>query len=175
MILIRWGYGLQSLLTDYHFNAMAKVMLVGSLLLTYAYVWEAFGPIYGSDVADKTEFFHRMFGFTAPAFWAEKILNSIVPQLLWFPAVRRNKTLLFLISLGVIVGMWLERYMFVISSLEHNYVPSSWGYFFPTLWDWAALAGTIGLFLTLFFTLLRIVPIISMSEVRVLVEKERAR
>jgi Ni/Fe-hydrogenase subunit HybB-like protein len=175
MILIRWGYGLQNLLTEYHFNAMAKVMLVGSLLLTYAYVWEAFGPIYGSDVADKAEFFHRMFGFTGPAFWAEKILNSIIPQLLWFPRVRRSKLLLFLISGGVIVGMWLERYMFTTSSLEHNYMPSYWGHYFPTLWDWAALAGTIGLFLTLFLVLLRIVPIVSMSEVRELVARERPR
>jgi Ni/Fe-hydrogenase subunit HybB-like protein len=165
-ILVRWGYGLQDILTAYHLNAMAKVMLTGSLLLTYAYIWEGFGPIYGSDVAEKTEFFGRMFGFTAPAFWAEKILNSIIPQLLWFPAVRRSQILLFLISGGVIVGMWLERYMFTISSLHLNYMPSYWGYYFPTLWDWAALAGTIGLFLTLFFLFLRFVPIVSLSEVR---------
>ena len=165
-ILVRWGYGLQDVLTGYHLNAMAKVMLVGSLMLTYAYVWEAFGPIYGSDIAERTEFFDRMFGFTAPAFWAEKTLNSIIPQLLWFPAVRRSQILMFLISGGVIVGMWLERYMFTISSLHRNYMPSMWGDYYPTLWDWAALAGTIGLFLTLFFLFLRFVPIVSMSEVR---------
>jgi molybdopterin-containing oxidoreductase family membrane subunit len=67
-ILVRWGYSLQNVLTEYHFNAMAKVMLVGSLMLCYAYVWEAFGPLYGSDVADKTESYQRMFGFTAPLF-----------------------------------------------------------------------------------------------------------
>jgi Ni/Fe-hydrogenase subunit HybB-like protein len=165
-ILVRWGYGMQDILTGYHLNALAKVMLVGSLLLTYAYVWEAFGPIYGSDVAERTEYLDRVFGFTAPAFWAEKVLNSIIPQLLWLPMVRRSQLLLFLISGGVIVGMWLERYMFTISSLHRNYIPSYWGDYYPTLWDWAALAGTIGLFLTLFFLFLRFVPIVSMSEVR---------
>ena len=174
-ILVRWGYGLEDLLTEYHLNALAKVMLVGSVMLAYAYLWEAFGPIYGSDVAEKTEFFHRMFGFTAPAFWAEKTLTVIIPQLLWLPLVRRSQILLFIISGGVIVGMWLERYVFTTSSLEHNYMPSYWGYYFPTLWDWAALAGTIGLFLTLFFLFLRFVPIISMSEVRELIEEKRSK
>ena len=173
-ILVRWGYGLRDVLTEYHMNAMAKVMLVGSLLLAYAYVWEAFGPLYGSNVAEKTEFFHRILGFTAAPFWSEKILTVVVPQLLWFPFVRRNLVLLFLISGGIVVGMWQERYVFVIGSLAHNYMPSSWGEYFPTVWDWAALAGTIGLFLTLFFLFLRFVPIVSLAEVREIVDEERS-
>ena len=74
-ILVRWGYSLQNVLTGYHLNAMAKVMLVGSVMLGYAYVWEAFGPIYGSDVAERAQFFESMFGFTRPCFWA-KILST---------------------------------------------------------------------------------------------------
>jgi molybdopterin-containing oxidoreductase family membrane subunit len=174
-ILVRWGYGLQDVLTEYHLNALAKVMLVGSLMLTYAYVWEAFGPIYGSDVAAKTEFFHRIFGFTAPAFWSEKCLTVIIPQLLWAPVVRRNQILLFLISAGIIVGMWQERYVFTISGLAYNHMPSYWGVFYPTFWDWAALAGTIGLFLTMFFLFLRFVPIVSLAEVREIVEDEKLK
>jgi Ni/Fe-hydrogenase subunit HybB-like protein len=173
-ILVRWGYGLQDVLTEYHMNAMAKVMLVGSLLLTYAYIWEAFGPLYGSSVAEKTEFYRRIFGFTAMPFWSEKILTVVVPQLLWFPLVRRNLVLLFLISAGIIVGMWQERYVFVIGSLEHNHMPSYWGVYFPTFWDWAALAGTIGLFLTLFFLFLRFAPIVSLAEVREIVEEKQS-
>lgn len=170
-LVIRWGYGLQDILTAYHVNALAKVVLVGSLLLAYAYIWEAFGPIYGSGVADKTEFYRRMFGFTAAPFWLEKILTVIIPQALWFPAVRRNQLALFLICSGIIVGMWLERYVFTVASLAHNSIPSYWGIFFPTFWDWAALAGTIGLFLTTFLLLVRFVPIVSMSEVRELIEE----
>jgi Ni/Fe-hydrogenase subunit HybB-like protein len=173
-ILVRWGYGLQDVLTEYHLNAMAKVVLVGSLMLGYAYVWEAFGPIYGSDAAEKTEFYQRIFGFAAPVFWSEKILTVVIPQLLWFPAVRRNVLLLLMISGGIILGMWQERYVFTISSLAHNSIPSYWGQFYPTVWDWAALAGTIGLFLTLFFLFIRFVPIISMSEVREIIEEEKS-
>ncbi len=174
-ILVRWGYSLQKVLTEYHFNALAKLMLVGSLMLCYAYVWEAFGPLYGGNVADKTESYQRMFGFTAPLFWSEKILTVVIPQLLWFPAVRRSQLLLFLISGGIIVGMWQERIMFTTASLEHNHIPSYWGHFYPTFWDWAALAGTIGLFLTMFFLFLRFAPIISLAEVREIIEQEKPR
>lgn len=174
-IMVRWGYGLRDVLTGYHLNALAKVMLVGSVMLAYAYVWEAFGPIYGSDVAERTEFFQRIFGFTAPIFWSEKILTVVIPQLLWLPLVRRSQLLLFMISGGIIVGMWQERFMFVTASLEHNSIPSYWGVFYPTLWDWAALAGTIGLFLTMFFLFLRFAPIVSMTEVREVVEQERSK
>jgi molybdopterin-containing oxidoreductase family membrane subunit len=174
-ILVRWGYSLQNVLTEYHLNALAKVMLVGSVMLGYAYVWEAFGPIYGSDVAARTEFFQRMFGFTAPLFWSEKMLTVVIPQLLWLPLVRRNQSLLFLISGGIIVGMWQERFMFTTASLEHNSMPSYWGVFYPTLWDWAALAGTIGLFLTMFFLFLRFAPIVSIAEMREVVEQEKSK
>jgi molybdopterin-containing oxidoreductase family membrane subunit len=174
-ILVRRGYHLEDVITGYHFNALGKVMLVGSLLLAYAYLWEAFGPLYGSDVAEKTEFSYRLFGFYAPSYWAKIALNILIPQLLWLPAVRRSELLLFLISGGIIVGMWLERFVIVIPSLSHAYTPSYWGVYFPTLWDWATLAGTIGLFLTIFFLILRALPIVSMFEVREIVEKERTR
>jgi molybdopterin-containing oxidoreductase family membrane subunit len=172
-IVVRWGYSLQDVITQYHMNAMAKVVLVGSVMLAYAYLWESFGAIYGSDVAERTEYMHRMFGFTAAGYWAEKVLVVIIPQLLWLPVVRRNQIMLFLSSGGIIVGMWIERYVFTTASLEHNYMPSYWGQFYPTFWDWAALAGTIGLFLTMFFVLLRLVPIISMAEVREIIEKKK--
>jgi len=174
-ILVRWGYGLEDVLTGYHLNALAKVMLVGSVMLGYAYVWEAWGPIYGSDVAERTQFFYRIFGFYAACYWGKIALNIVIPQLLWLPIVRRSEVLLFSISAGIIVGMWLERFVIVIPSLSHGYMPSYWGVFFPTFWDWAALAGTIGLFLSLFFLLLKLVPIVSMSEVREIVAKERSR
>ncbi len=96
----------------------------------------------------------------------------MIPQLLWLPSVRRNEIVLFLISLGVIVGMWLERFVIVIPSLSHNSMPSEWGVYYPTLWDWATLAGTIGLFMTIFFVILRLLPIVSIAEVREIVDRE---
>ncbi len=171
-IPIRCGYGLQDLITEYHLNALGKIMLVGSLMLGYAYVWEAWGPYYGSDVAERTMFISRVFGIYAAAFWAKVALNLVIPQLLWLPAVRRSEILLFLISAGIIVGMWFERFVIVVTSLHRNYMPSEWGNYYPTLWDWLTLAGSIGLFLTLFFLILRFVPIVSMAEMREIVEKK---
>jgi Ni/Fe-hydrogenase subunit HybB-like protein len=174
-ILVRRGYGLQDVITEYHFNALAKVMLVGSVMLAYSYLWEAWGAIYGSSVADRSEFFFRIFGFYAPSYWAKIALNILIPQLLWLPSVRRNEILLFLISLGIIVGMWLERFVIVIPSLSHNSMPSEWGVYYPTLWDWATLAGTIGLFLTIFFVILRLLPIVSIAEVREIVDRRSSQ
>jgi molybdopterin-containing oxidoreductase family membrane subunit len=171
-ILVRHGYRLQGVITDYHMNALAKVMLTGSVMLGYSYVLEAFGPFYGSDVADKTQFLFRVFGFYAVFYWAKIALNIVIPQLLWLPRVRRSEPLLFLIALGVIVGMWLERFVIVEPALSRNYMPSYWGFYFPTLWDWATLAGSIGLFLTIFLAILRLFPIVAMAEVRKLVEEE---
>ena len=99
-ILIRRGYHLTDLITPYHLNALGKIMLVGSLMLGYAYVWEAWGPYYGSDVAERTMFTARVFGRYAPMFWPTIALNIVIPQLLWLPAIRRSEILLFLISAG---------------------------------------------------------------------------
>lgn len=172
---VRHGCHLQGVITARHLNALGKVMLTGSLMLTYSYVWEAFGPFYGSDIADRTMFLERVFGLYAGTFWAKTILNAVIPQLLWFPWVRRSEALLFLISLGIIVGMWLERFVIVVTSLHRNWSPSMWGDFYPTFWDWATLAGTIGLFLTLFFLILRLLPIVSIAEMREIIDRERAR
>jgi Ni/Fe-hydrogenase subunit HybB-like protein len=173
-ILVRHGYRFQDFITEYHLNAMAKVMLVGSLMLGYSYLWEAWGALYGSSVYDKSEFFFRIFGYYAPSYWAKIVLNIVIPQLLWLPKVRRNEILLFFISLGIIVGMWFERFVIVIPSLSHNSIPSWWGVYYPTLWDWATLAGSIGLFLTIFFVILRLIPIVSISEVREIIAKQGA-
>jgi Ni/Fe-hydrogenase subunit HybB-like protein len=169
---IRHAYGLQAIITEYHLNALAKIMLTGSLMLGFAYFWEAFGPYYGSEVAERTMFTERAFGFYAASFWTTIALNITIPQLLWLPFVRRSELLLCLISGGVVVGMWFERFVIVVTSLHRNHMPSEWGNFFPTLWDWAILAGSIGLFLTLFFLILRLVPIVSISEMRELIEGE---
>jgi Ni/Fe-hydrogenase subunit HybB-like protein len=174
-ILVRWGYGLEDIITEYHLNALAKVMLVGSVMLGYSYFWEAWGPIYGSDVAERTMFSARNFGLYAPLYWGKLALVIVIPQLLWLPVVRRNQILLLLISLAIIIGMWMERFVIIVTSLHRNYMPSEWGDFCPTLWDWAVLAGSIGLFLTLFFLILRLLPIVSMAEVREVVEKRRSQ
>jgi molybdopterin-containing oxidoreductase family membrane subunit len=170
-ILIRHGYQLQEIITGYHLNAMAKVMLTGSVMLGYAYLWEGWGPIYSNNIADRTALIATVLGPYAPSYWTRVALNIVIPQLLWLPRVRRSEVLLFLISLGIIVGMWLERYDIVIPNLARNWMPSYWGVYYPTLWDWAILAGSIGLFLTTFLLLVRVLPIVSLAEVREIIAK----
>jgi molybdopterin-containing oxidoreductase family membrane subunit len=168
-IPIRRAYRLQTIITEHHLNALGKIMLTGSLMLGFAYTWEAFGPFYGSEIAERTMFLDRLFGIYAPIFWATIVLNIALPQLLWCPSVRVNEWLLVVIALGVIVGMWCERFVIVIISLHRDYLPSEWGNYAPTLWDWAIFAGSIGLFLTLFFIVLRLVPIVPLAEMRELI------
>src|SRR5437763_835607 len=105
-IPIRRAYRLQAIITDHHLNALGKIMLTGSLMLGFASFWEAFGPFYGSEVAERTMFVERVFGLYAPTFWATIALNIAIPQFLWWPAVRRSEPLLVVIALGIIIGMW---------------------------------------------------------------------
>jgi hypothetical protein len=140
-LLVRRAYGFHDIITAYHINAMGKVMLAGSSMLGYSYVWEAWGPIYGNNIADRTAFLYTVLGTYAPTYWARVTLNVIIPQLLWLPLVRRSEILLFLISLGIIIGMWLERFDIVIPNLARNWMPSWWGAYYPTLWNWVILAG----------------------------------
>jgi len=168
-VTIRHAYALQAIITEYHLNALGKIMLTGSLMLGFAYVWEAFGPFYGSEIAERTMFVDRISGVYAPIFWATIVLNIALPQLLWCPSVRVNEGLLAVIAFGIIIGMWCERFVIVIISLHRDYTPSEWGHYSPTLWDWATFAGSIGLFLTLFFIVLRLVPIVPLAELRELI------
>jgi Ni/Fe-hydrogenase subunit HybB-like protein len=165
-IAIRLGYGLNDIIGSYHLNAMAKIMLVGSLLLAYAYLWEGFGAIYGSDVAEKTVFLDRISGLYAPGYWAKIALLVIIPQLLWFPGFRRSQIALVVISLGIAVGSWLDPYIVVVQSLHRNYMPSMWGDYYPTLWDWALFAGSCGLASFIFLLMLRLLPIVSLAQMR---------
>jgi Ni/Fe-hydrogenase subunit HybB-like protein len=89
-----------------------------------------------------------------------------LPQLLWWPAIRVSEAMLAIISIAIIIGMWCERFVIVVTSLHRNHIPSEWGNFTPTVWDWATFAGSIGLFLTLFFIMLRLVPIVPLAEMR---------
>ena len=114
-----------------------------------------------------------MTGPYAPQYWLLVTCNIVAPQALWFKRVRSNPLLLFIESMIVLVGMWLERFMIIVSSLAQDYMPSSWGIFQATRWDWATYFGTIGLFLFLFFLFIRLLPMISIFEVRTLLPQAK--
>ena len=170
-IPIRKFYHLEDLVTARHLDIMAKVMLATGLIVAYGYLIEAFLAFYSGDQYEIYMMTNRFHGPYAPLYWMLISCNIVIPQLLWSKKVRRNVGLLFILSLVVNTGMWLERFVIVVISLTRDFVPSSWGMYYPTRWDWATYIGTFGLFFTLFFLFIRALPMISIVEVRSLVHE----
>jgi Ni/Fe-hydrogenase subunit HybB-like protein len=170
-IPIRAVYGLQDFITMRHLENMAKVMLATGLIVAYGYLMETFMAWYSAERYERFMMANRIVGPYGPVYWALILFNIIVPQALWFKRVRTNVPLLFLVAMVVNIGMWLERFVIVITSLHRDFMPSSWSMYYPTFWDWSTFIGTIGLFLALLFLFIRFLPMISIFEMRTLVPK----
>jgi Ni/Fe-hydrogenase subunit HybB-like protein len=169
-IPLRAVYDLRDFITDKHLDNCAKLMLVTGLIVAYGYANEVFiGWVSGNEFEHYMTFDNRMFGPYAPSFWALIFCNVLVPQLLWFRSIRVNPKVLWTITIIVNVGMWLERYVIVVTSLHRDFLPSSWGMYSPTFWDWATYIGTIGFFLLCVLLFIRVLPAISIFEMRELV------
>jgi Ni/Fe-hydrogenase subunit HybB-like protein len=168
-IPLRKAYGLEDFITMKHLENMAKVMLATGLIVAYGYTIEAFMAWYSGNQYESFMMANRMFGPYAPFYWALILCNVIAPNFLWVKNLRTNVPFLFIISLVVSVGMWLERFVIIPTSLHRDFLPSSWGSYAGTFYDWTAFLGTIGLFLTLFFLFIRFMPMISIFEMRTIV------
>jgi Ni/Fe-hydrogenase subunit HybB-like protein len=177
-IPIRAFYRLEDFITMRHLRNMAMILLATGLIVAYGYVMETFMAWYSGSPFEEYMILNRMFGPYAPLYGVLMLCNILAPQVLWFSRVRSNVVALFIVALVVNVGMWLERYIIVVTSLHRDFMPSAWGMYAGTIWDWATLVGSIGLFLALLFLFLRFLPMISIFEMRELVaetEDERAR
>jgi molybdopterin-containing oxidoreductase family membrane subunit len=150
---------------------MALILLTTGLIVGYSYFVEAFMAWYGGNQFEQYMTLNRMFGPYWPVYWGAVFCNVVAIQPLWFKRIRTNALVLFAIALIVNVGMWLERYMIVVTSLHRDFLPSAWGMYYPTIWDIATLVGSIGLFFTLFLLFIRVLPMISIYEMRELVEE----
>ncbi len=169
LIPLRAIYGLKDLVTVRHLDVMAKVMLATGWIVFYGYMMEAFVAWYSGSQYEQFVIWNRMTGPYWWALWALVLCNGLVPQLLWLKKVRTTPAMLFAISIVVNIGMWLERYVIIVTSLHRDFLPSSWGMYSGTVWDWTFYLGTIGLFLTLFYLFIRVLPMISIFEMRTLV------
>jgi len=172
-IPLRAIFGLRDFITSRHLDNIAKIMLVCGLLVAYSYAIEIFMAFYSGDRFEEYMVINRMTGPYAPVYWAVVACNVVVPQALWFKRVRLSTLTLFAISIVVNVGMWLERFMIIVTSLHRDFLPSSWDMFYPTFWDWAILLGSLGMFGWLFLMFVRFLPAISISEMRKLVRERR--
>jgi molybdopterin-containing oxidoreductase family membrane subunit len=174
-IPIRAIYKLEDFITLRHLQNMAKIILATGLMVAYGYAMETFMAWYGANSYEEYMIRNRMTGPYAPAYWSLILCNVLVPQILWFRKVRSNVKLLFVVALIVNAGMWLERFEIVVTSLHRDYLPSSWGMYYPTFWDWSTYLGTIGLFFALLFLFIRFLPMISIFEMRTLVPEETGK
>ncbi|WP_158752417.1 NrfD/PsrC family molybdoenzyme membrane anchor subunit [Acidobacterium sp. S8] len=171
---IRKFYHLEDVITIRHIENMGKVMLTTGLIVAYGYAMEVFMSYWYS--ASHWEYFmmwNRMFGPMGWSYWVLVTCNIALPQLMWFRAFRRNVPLMFIMSFIINTGMWFERFVIVVTSLYRDYLPSSWGTYRATRWDYATFAGTLGLFTFLFFLFVRFLPMIPMSELRILLPQAK--
>jgi Ni/Fe-hydrogenase subunit HybB-like protein len=165
-IPLRAVLGLHAYVTDRHLDNMAKVMLASGLVLQFGYFNEYFLDWYSGDKFERFHFVTDATGLYALGFWLMMLCNVLLPQLLWIRRVRRNPIILFALSILINVGMWTERFVIIVGSLYRDFLPSSWGSFFPTIWDLATFAGTLGVFVALYFMFVRWLPIMSIVEVK---------
>ena len=174
-IPLRKAYGLEDFITTRHLDNMAKIVLATGLIVAYGYFMEIYMGLYSTNTYETSMLMTRWTGPYAPFYWMLILCNILTPQLLWFKVIRQWPLVLFLISIVVNIGMWLERFVIVITSLHRDYLPSSWGMYYPTIYDWGLYVGSIGLFFCLLFLFIRLLPVISVFEMRELVSRTKGR
>ena len=167
-IPIRAVYGMEDFITMRHLENSGKVMLATGLIVGYGYGIEAFMGWYSGNTFDSFLLWNRLHGPYAPWYWSLITTNIVIPQLLWIKKFRTSTFWLWVISLIVLVGMWLERFIIIVVSLHRDFLTSSWGMYYPTKWDWMTYIGTIGMFLTAMWLFVRILPMVSITELRTL-------
>ncbi len=168
-IPLRKFYRLEDFITMRHIDNMGKILLATGLIVGYGYLMETFMAWYSGSQYEQYMISNRMNGPYKSYYMALILCNILTPQLLWFGRFRRNLLALWLISLVIGVGMWLERFVIIVVSLHRDFLPSSWGMYHATKYDWSMYIGTIGFFLALMFLFIRVLPMISIFEMRTLV------
>ena len=166
MLPLRAIYRLEDLITQYHIDCMTKIVLATGTMVGYAYAMEFFIAAYGANDFEIFAFVNRAFGNYAWAYWIMISCNVISPQLFWFKKIRQNTAWVWIISIFVNIGMWFERFVIAVTTLTRDWLPSSWGYYSPTIIDIFTYVGTFGVFSVLFLLFLRFLPLMAMAEIK---------
>ena len=174
-IPLRKLYGLEDFITMRHLKNMGMVLLVTGMIVAYGYLIETFMAWYSGDIFEKYMMMNRMFGPYGWMYWLLILFNILIPQALWLRSLHTNVIVLFLIAISVNICMWLERYVIIVVSLHRDFMPSAWGRYSGTIFDYGVFVGTIGLFIALLFLFIRVLPMISIFEMRELVHEEEAK
>jgi molybdopterin-containing oxidoreductase family membrane subunit len=166
LVIMREVFGLKNYITMDHLEKMNKVIMATGMMVGYAYSCEFFIAWYSGNAFEGFTFINRAFGPYWWAYWSMTTCNVMIPQIFWWRKARRSIPIMFVVSLFVNIGMWFERYVIVSTSLHRDFLPSSWGYYLPTWYDWGWTLGSFGLFFTMFLIFVRILPAIAMAEVK---------
>lgn len=164
-IIVRKIYHIEDIITVNHLEKMNKIMLVTGMMVGYAYSCEFFVAWYSGNIYERFAFTNRAFGPYWWAYWTMIFCNVVVPQIFWFKKYRTHIAVMFVASILINVGMWFERFVIVVT-LARDFLPSSWDHYTPTIWDWATMIGSFGLFFTLFLLFIKFLPMVAMSEVK---------
>jgi molybdopterin-containing oxidoreductase family membrane subunit len=174
-IPLRKFYGLEDFITMRHLKNMSKIMLATGLIVGYGYMMETFMAWYSGNTYEQYMILNRFKGPYAVMYWSLVACNIVIPQILWAKWARNSVATLFIVSLVVSVGMWLERYIIIVVSLHRDFLPSSWGMYTATFWDWSMYIGTIGMFFALLFLFIRFLPMISIFEMRTILPQAEVK
>jgi Ni/Fe-hydrogenase subunit HybB-like protein len=166
LLPVRAWFKLEHIITVKHLENMAKIILLTGTMVGYAYAMEFFIAWYSGNPYESYAFQNRLFGDYWWAYWIMVSCNVITPQFFWIRRIRRSVVWLFILSIFVNIGMWFERFVITVTSLHHDFLPSSWDYYSPTVWDVSTLVGSFGLFFTLFCLFVRYLPTIAIGEVK---------
>ncbi len=166
MVICRVVFKMEHIINLLHFDRMAKLILLTGSLVGFAYAIEFFIAWYSGNEVELYAFLNRAKGPFAWAYWTMVTCNVVVPQFFWFKKFRTHLGWLFFSSILINIGMWFERFVIVVISLHRDFLPSSWDYYRPTFWDVATLAGSFGLFFTMFTLFVRYLPMVAMAEVK---------
>ena len=166
LLPLRSLFGLHDLITQGHIDNICKITLATGTMVGYAYSMEFFIAWYGANSYESFAFINRAFGNYWWAYWVMISCNVISPQLFWFKKIRENTPLVWIISIFVNIGMWFERFVIANTTLSRDFLPSSWGYYSPSVVDIFTFAGTFGFFSVLFLLFIRFLPLMPMAEVK---------
>lgn len=174
-IPVRKFYHLEDFITLRHIRNMSKVMLATGLIVGYGYLMELFFAWYSGNTYEQFMMKNRMYGPYGYMYWLLILCNILVPQLLWIKKYRENLFVVFIVSMFINVGMWLERFVIIVMSLNRDFLPSSWRMYTPSVFDFSMFFGTIGFFLTLMFLFIRFVPMIPIFEMKALLPQSKVK
>jgi molybdopterin-containing oxidoreductase family membrane subunit len=166
VIPVRAAYRLQNVITIRHLDLAARVMLANGWIVALGYASEHWASWLSDEPYDQYMTWNRITGPYAIVWWVVMLCNVLAAQALWWRCVRTHPPRLFAVALIIQVGMWAERYLIVITSLHRDFLPSAWGMFHGTFWDWATFAGSLGLFFTLLLLFIRLLPMVAIAETR---------